>query len=65
MVANGKRILALYERGELLLLDAKPAEFSVLARKKITESPTWAHLAVAGNDLFVRDLKGITRLSWR
>jgi len=65
MVANGNRILALDERGELLLLDANPAKFSVLARKKITESPTWAHLAVAGNDLFIRDLKGITRLSWK
>ncbi len=65
MVAKGQRILALDERGELILVAATPEKFTILARKKVTESPTWAHLAIVGNDLFVRDLKGISRYAWK
>jgi outer membrane protein assembly factor BamB len=64
LVANRDRILALDERGELILFRADPAKFEVLSRRKISESDTWAHLAAAGNNLYVRALDGITAWDW-
>jgi outer membrane protein assembly factor BamB len=64
LVANRDRVLALDERGELILFRADPAKFEVLSRRKISESDTWAHLAAAGNNLYVRALDGITAWEW-
>lgn len=64
MVANGDRILALDERGELLLIRANPEKFELLGRAKVSERPTWAHLAACGRELFIRDLTGITAWRW-
>lgn len=65
MVANRDRILALDQRGELLLVAADPTEFRLLDRKEVASSESWAHLAVAGDHLFVRDLKGISAFTWK
>lgn len=65
MVANRDRILALDQRGELLLVAADPAEFMLLDRKEVASSESWAHLAVAGDNFFVRDLKGISAFTWK
>ena len=64
LVAQGQRILALDERGELLLIEANPEKFEVIDRRTVSESPTWAHLAVCGDELYVRDLKGLTVYRW-
>lgn len=64
MVANRDRILALDEKGELLLIAADPREFRLLDRREVASSEAWAHLAVAGDDLFVRDVMGITAFHW-
>ncbi len=56
MVSDGGKILALDERGELLLIQASPDEFQLLERRSVSDSPTWAHLAVAGNRIAVRAL---------
>jgi outer membrane protein assembly factor BamB len=65
MAARGNRILALDERGELLLIAASDREFTLLDRRKITEHPAWAHIAVAGEEVFVRDLAGLTAYRWK
>lgn len=65
MVANGDRILALDERGELLLIRANPEKFELLDSTRISETPTWAHLAVCGDELFIRELDGVTSYLWR
>lgn len=65
MIANRDRILALDERGELLLVAADPTEFRLLDRKEVASSESWAHLAVAGNNLVVRDLKGVSAFIWK
>jgi len=65
MAARENRILALDERGELLLIEANPSEFRLLDRKKVSENETWAHVAVAGNDVLVRDLGGVALFDWR
>ena len=65
LVANGSQILALDERGELLLIRANPEKFELLDRRMVSEQPTWAHLAVCGHEVFVRELKAISAYRWQ
>jgi outer membrane protein assembly factor BamB len=64
LVAQGRRILALDERGELLLIQANPEKYEVIDQRPVSESSTWAHLAICGDEVFVRDLKGLTVFRW-
>ena len=64
MVASGNQILALDERGELLLIEASPEEFKLLDRRMVAEN-AWAHLAVVGKQVFVRDLRAMKVFEWR
>lgn len=64
LVAQGRRILALDERGILYLFAANPAKFEPVAERKLTDGETWAHLAVDGPDLVVRELKGVSVWTW-
>jgi outer membrane protein assembly factor BamB len=64
LVAQGSRILALDERGDLLLINANPQKFELLDQRHLTDEPTWAHLAVSNEEVFVRDLKGLTVYRW-
>ena len=59
MAAHGDRLLALDERGELLLIRANPEKFELIDRLQLELAETWAHLAVSGNQLFVRALDSI------
>jgi outer membrane protein assembly factor BamB len=65
LVAQGDHILALDERGELLLIRANPDKFERLDSRKISSDSTWAHLAVAGDQVFVRELEALTVYRWR
>ena len=64
LIANGSKLLALDERGDLLLINATPEKFDLIGSRKLTEN-AWAHLAIAGDELFIRDLKGLTSYRWR
>jgi outer membrane protein assembly factor BamB len=64
LVAQGDRILALDQRGVLLLLKANPKEFELLDEAKVSNEETWAYLAVTGNELFVRQLNGLAAYRW-
>ncbi len=64
MIANGDKILALDERGELLLIRANPEKFELLDSRKISDDPTWAHLAICGNEVFVRELNAVAAFRW-
>lgn len=64
MVSNGKEILALDEDGTLYLIDPNPEKFVIKESRKISESPTWGHLAISGNQLFVRELESLVCYSW-
>ena len=64
MALRGDKILALDERGELLLIRPNPDKFELLDRKEITASPAWSHIAAAGDEIFVRALKGVTAYRW-
>lgn len=65
LVAQGDKILALDQKGELFLFRANPAKFEKLDERKIADDETWAHLAVAGRELFVRELNAIVAYEWR
>lgn len=65
LVANGNRILALDQRGILLLIDANPKEFSLISSLDLELPSTWAHLAVTGDKLYVRHLSGLNAYQWK
>lgn len=65
LVAQGDRILALDQRGVLLLIKANPKEFELLDENKISVADTWAHLAVSGDELFVRELNALAVYRWQ
>lgn len=65
MVAQGDRILALDQTGSLLLIKANPKEFELVDSRKISEAETWAHLAVCGDELFVRELNAFAVYRWQ
>jgi hypothetical protein len=64
LVAQGDRILALDQRGLLYLLRANPKQFELLDKRRLSDAESWAHLAVAGNDLFVRELNALAAYRW-
>ena len=64
LVANGERILALDQRGELLLIRATPDKFDLIDKRKVATDSTWAHLAVCGNEVFIRELNAMTAYRW-
>jgi len=65
MVARGDRILALDETGDLRLIRATPEQFELLGTAKVAAEESWAHLAVEGDELYVRDLKGLAAYRWK
>jgi outer membrane protein assembly factor BamB len=65
LILNQDRILALDERGWLFLLAANPQQLEILSRRQISEHESWAHLALSGPDLYVRDLEGLTAYRWK
>lgn len=64
MIAQGNRILALDQSGELLLIQANPKEPQIIDRLKVGEN-TWAHLAVCGNEVFIRELNALAVYGWQ
>lgn len=64
MVVRGDRILALDQKGVLYLVRATPEKLDVLDQKKLGDVEAWAHLVVCGDEVFVRDMKGLTAYRW-
>ena len=65
IAVNGSRLLGLDERGDLILVDANPTEYRQLDIRHISDSSTWAHVAVSGDQIFVRELDALTVYKWR
>ena len=64
MAVQGEQILALDNGGELILIDADPAEMRILDRQQVADAETWAHIAVSGDQVFVRELNGLSAWRW-
>jgi outer membrane protein assembly factor BamB len=65
LVAQKDRILALDQRGQLLLFKANPKEFELLDERTVSDQETWAHLAVCGDEIFIRELNGLSVFRWK
>ncbi len=65
LVVQGDRILALNEQGMLLLIRATPEKFELLDSRKVAEADTWAHLAIVGEELYIRELEALSAFRWR
>jgi len=65
LVAQGNRILALDQRGDLLLIDANPEEFRLLDSRQMSEAETWAHVAIVGDDIYIRELNALAAYRWK
>lgn len=57
-VTDGEKILALDQNGGLLLIRANPERFDLIDRLQVADD-SWAHVAVAGNDIIVRALNEV------
>ncbi len=62
-IAQGNRMLSLDERGDLLLVEPNKDSFNLIGKQKVA-SNSWAHLAMVGDQLFVRDLDKLTVYRW-
>jgi outer membrane protein assembly factor BamB len=64
LVAQGDKILALDQRGILLLLKANPKQFELLGSIRVCDEETWAHLAVCDDELYIRGLNSLSAFRW-
>lgn len=64
LATQGDRLLALDADGELHLLRASSVELEVLDALEISNQPTWAHLAVRGEEIFIRELEAVAAFRW-
>ena len=64
MVSNGKEIIALDEDGTLYLIEPNSQKLSVRESREISDEPSWAHLALSGRQMFVRELQAIACYEW-
>src|SRR5439155_163926 len=55
LVLAGDAVLVLNSEGELRAFKADPGECTELAKWRVSGKGVWAHLAVAGNRLYVKD----------
>lgn len=65
LVAQGDRILALTNSGALYLIQHNPESFEVIDRVEVASQETWAHLAVDGDQLLIRELEALTVYRWK
>ena len=65
LLAQKDQILALDQKGELLLFKANPKEFELIGQQKVSDQDTWAHLAVCDDEVFVRELNGLSVFRWK
>lgn len=65
LIAQGERILALSNTGRLYLLAANPEEYQVLDEREVSEEESWAHLAAAGDQLFIRSQTSLIAYDWK
>lgn len=64
LVAQGDRILALDQRGQILLIQANKEKLEILDARRIASDETWAHVAVADDEVYIRELKALAAYRW-
>ena len=46
-----------------MLINANPTEFEVVSEVRVSDD-SWAHLAIRGDQVFIRELNAITAYKW-
>ena len=64
MVTNGEKILALDNGGDLMLISPSEDALNIVDQMKVADD-SWAHLAVQGDYLIVRDLNALKVFQWK
>lgn len=64
IVARNDKLLALDSSGKLFLIKANIDKFELLDERQVSKAETWAHLAVVGDEVFIRDLFGLSAYRW-
>ncbi|MEM8933664.1 MAG: PQQ-binding-like beta-propeller repeat protein [Acidobacteriota bacterium] len=64
MAVRGQSILALDEGGELLLVDHDREGLQLKDRHTVADTPTWAHLAITDDLVFVREQNALAAWRW-
>jgi outer membrane protein assembly factor BamB len=59
----GEDLLMLTTQSELLVIPATPGEYKVTAAYEVAGTPTWAHPAIMGNRILIKDLTKLTAWS--
>jgi outer membrane protein assembly factor BamB len=57
VILSGDRILALSDKGELVLFSAKPDAYKELARADVLDGKCWSTPTLAGGVIFARSTK--------
>lgn len=64
ILAHDETILALDEGGELLLIGHDREALRLLDRRTVADAPTWAHVALVGDTIFVREQEALAAWRW-
>lgn len=66
MINQKSQILALDQKGELILFNATSDSFEITDRRVVSpKDPTWAHLGLDGDKLLIRSLTGVSVWQWK
>ena len=60
LAARGGKILGLDSEGKLYLVKANPEQFELLDSRPVSDDDTWAHVAVSGDLVLIRELRGVS-----
>ena len=61
---QGDKIIALDQDGSLHLVRANPEALEILDSRSVSDDETWGHLAVAGDEIFIRELEAVAAYRW-
>ena len=56
MITDGERILGLDQKGVLYLINGTPESLEILSQKKVSDTETWAHIAINNGNIYIRSL---------
>ncbi len=65
LATDGTKVLALDQKGELLLFQPTRGDWNLIDRVKVSKEETWAHLALVDGMIYIRTLKGLTAWAWQ
>jgi outer membrane protein assembly factor BamB len=59
LIARGSTVFALTTDAVLLVFQATPTALKQVAKYSVADTPTWAHPAILGNRVLVKDTKSL------